>query len=262
MPSLHEIQTRFARALFGQDPTALAGYIVDGAIDAQRCLDVYAGNVHQNLCEALGAVFPVISCLVGQRFFDATAGRYIRACPSTSGDIQRFGQSFPDFLAQFEPAAGLRYLPDVARLEWLMHEAFHAADAAPLTLDRLATLGTLAEAEATCLQLRLAPACRLLASPFPVLRIWQSNQPDAEEDAEIDAGSGGDWLLVRRSGFAVEAQSLEVGEYAMLEALHGGAALEPAYRQALQVAPDFALAGFLERRILDATIHDFEVRAA
>ncbi|CAJ92924.1 Putative DNA-binding domain-containing protein [Cupriavidus necator] len=259
MPSLHEIQCRFARAVLEQDPAALFDHIVGGAMDAQRSLGIYAGNVRHNLCEALRAVFPVIERLVGEPFFDATAGRYIRACPSTSGDIQRFGKSFPDFLAQFGPAAGVRYLPDVARLEWLTHEVFHAADAEPLALKRL---GALAEADAACLRLKLNPACRLLASPFPVLHIWQANQPDHADAIEIDADSGGDWLLVRRSGFVVEVQSLNVGEYAMLDALDGGAALEPAYQRALQAAPGFALADFIQRRILDATIIDFDACAA
>lgn len=260
MPSVHEIQDCFARAVLEQDMAALSGHVVGGAADAQRCLGIYASNVRHNLSEALRAVFPVIERLVGESFFDATAGRYIRACPSTSGDIQRFGKSFPDFLAQFEPAAGLRYLPDVARLEWLMHEVFHAADAGPLALERL---GALAAADAAVLQLTLNPACRLLASPFPVLHIWRANQPDTAVDTEIDADSGGDWLLVRRSsGFVVEVQSLAVGEYAMLDALDGGAALEPAYQRALQAAPGFALADFIQRRILDATIIDFDARAA
>lgn len=259
MPSLHEIQGCFARAVLEQDTAALSDHIVGGAIDGQRCLGIYASNVRHNLCEALRAVFPVIERLVGESFFDATAARYIRACPSTSGDIQRFGKSFPNFLAQFGPAAGLRYLPDVARLEWLMHEVFHAADAEPLALNRL---GALAEADAAVLRLTLNPACRLLASPFPVLHIWRANQPDTADDTEIDVDIGGDWLLVRRSGFMVEVQSLSVGEYTMLEALDGGAALEPAYQQALQAAHGFALADFIQRRILDATIIDFDACAA
>lgn len=259
MPSLHEIQGCFARAVLGQDTAALSDHIVGGAMEAQRCLGIYAGNVRHNLSEALRAVFPVTERLVGASFFDGTAGRYIRACPSTSGDIQRFGKSFPDFLAQFGPAAGLRYLPDVARLEWLMHEAFHAADAEPLALGRL---GALAGADAAVLRLTLNPACRLLASPFPVLQIWRANQPDTADDTKVDADTGGDWLLVRRSGFLAEVQSLAVGEYTMLEALDGGAALEPAYQRALQAAPGFALADFIQRRILDATIIDFDARAA
>ncbi|MBP0621006.1 HvfC/BufC N-terminal domain-containing protein [Cupriavidus consociatus] len=259
MPSVLEIQGCFARAVLEQDMAALSGHVVGGAADVQRCLRIYASNMRHNLSEALRAVYPVIERLVGESFFDATAGRYIRACPSTSGDIQRFGKSFPDFLAQFEPAAGLRYLPDVARLEWLMHEVFHAADAGPLALDRL---GALAEADAAVLHLMLNPACRLFASPFPVLHIWRANQPDSAVDIEIDADLGGDGLLVRRSGFVVEVQSLAIGEYAMLEALDRGTALEPAYQGALQAAPDFALADFIQRRILDATITDFDARAA
>jgi len=255
MLSLHEIQRRFARAVIEQDPTALRDHIVAGPIGAERRLGIYANTVRHNLCEALRAVYPVVERLVGKAFFDGAAGRYIRACPSTSGDIQRFGGSFADFLAQFGPAATLGYLPDVARLEWLMHEVFHAADHAPIALERL---GALAEVDATRVRLRLNPACRLLASPFPVLRIWRANQPDAADEAWIDADGGGDRLLVRRSGYAVEVQPIDAGQYAMLDALSEGALLEPAYQQALRADPGFALADFMQQRILDATIADFD----
>jgi hypothetical protein len=259
MPSLHEFQSRFARAVLDRDPGTLRDYVVAGTIGADRRLGLYASNVRHNLCEALLAVYPVVERLVGRPFFDGAAGRYIRSCPSTSGDIQRFGTSFADFLAHFGPAAALPYLPDVARLEWLVHEVFHAADVRPLALERL---GELARAEAASLRLTLNPACRLLASSFPVLQIWQANQPDAVDDARIDADSGGDWLLIRRDGYIVEVQPLDAGQFAMLDALNRGIALEPSYQRALRADPDFALADFIRQRILDATIAGFDVGAS
>ncbi|MFC0402358.1 DNA-binding domain-containing protein [Paraburkholderia rhizosphaerae] len=252
MHSLHDLQAAFARAVLEQDPSGI-DWTVCGD-DRQDRLAVYIGNTHHNLREALRAVYPVVDRLVGEPFFDYAANRYIRDHPSQSGDIQRFGDSFPAFLDHFPPVASLSYLADTATLEWLVHEVFHAADHAPLPLSELSSL---ASAKCSTLRFRLHPACRLLASPFPVLRIWQVNQPGSQSDESIDASAGGDRLLVQRAGFAVNIQALAAGEFAMLQALREGQTVDDAYELALRQAPAFALGEFIERRILDSTIVGF-----
>ncbi|MEI5995814.1 putative DNA-binding domain-containing protein [Paraburkholderia bengalensis] len=254
MQSLHELQVAFAGAIVDRDASAI-DWTLCGNNTHDR-LAVYIGNTYHNLRGALRAVYPVVDRLVGEQFFDYTANRYIRDHPSQSGDIQRFGDSFPAFLASFPPAASLPYLSDTATLEWLAHEVFHAADHAPLPLSELSGL---AGAECSTLRLRLHPACRLFASAFPVLKIWQVNQPESPSDESIDAQAGGDRLLVRRVGFAVDIQALPDGEFAMLRALRAGQTIDDAYDLALQRDPGFALGEFIERRILDSTIVGFDL---
>jgi hypothetical protein len=254
MHSLHELQATFATAILERDSSRIDWSV--GGDNRRDRLAIYIGNVYHNLREALRAVYPTVDRLVGQQFFDHAANRYIRENPSQSGDIQRFGDRFPDFLANFHAAASLGYLADTATLEWLVHEAFHAADHAPLAFSQLTDL---AGAACTTLRFRLHPACRLFASSFPVLKIWQVNQPAANSDETVDAGAGGDWLLVHRIGFAVDIQPLHAAEFAMLDALRGGRAVDDAYELALQQDPAFALGPFIERRILDSTIVGFDL---
>ena len=254
MPSLHDIQATFAAAIFEQDASRTDGLIV--GTDTDERVAVYYNSVYRNFLEALRAVYPVVERLVGARFFAHAASRYIHDTTSSSGDIQRFGSSFPAFLASFPPAAALAYLPDTAALEWYMHEVFHAADHPPMSLSQLAIL---TEADCSILRLRLHPACRLLASDFPVLKIWQINQPDAGTDETVDAQACGDFLLIRRSGFAVDIEPLARGEFAMLQALFDGASVDDAYGSALQADHDFHLGEFIQRRIVDATLVDLAV---
>ncbi|MBN3760632.1 DNA-binding domain-containing protein [Burkholderia sp. Ac-20365] len=254
MHSLHEFQVAFAAALLEQDASAIHESICGDA--TQERLAVYIGNTYHNLREALRAVYPVVDRLVGEQFFDYAANRYIRDHPSQSGDIQRFGESFPAFLGSFPPAISLRYLADTATLEWLVHEVFHAADHAPLPLSELSSL---AGAECSTLSLKLHPACRLFASAFPVLRIWEVNQPESPGNERVDAKAGGDQLLVHRVGFAVDIQALPGSEFAMLTALHEGQTVDDAYDLALRRDPAFALGEFIQRRILDSTIVGFEL---
>ena len=79
------------------------------------------------------------------------------------------------FLASYPPARELGYLPDVARLEWAIDQANIAADAAPFDLSALASVAPDALGE---MRFQLHPSARLIASPYPVLRIWQVNQPE------------------------------------------------------------------------------------
>ena len=196
MPSLLELQQAFAASLATADnapvPPSLLPCLVADHVAADERLAVYRNNARHNAREALRAVYPVVEQLVGARFFDHAADRYAAAHPSTSGDIHAFGGQFAAFLAAFEPAAGLAYLPDVARLEWAMHEVFHAAAAPPFPLERLAGV---AESGHAALRFVFNPACRLVASAWPVHRLWALHQPGAVWDEAFDIHAGGVDLL-------------------------------------------------------------------
>jgi hypothetical protein len=253
---LRDMQAALATAIAGEGMDALAPHIVSNGIDPLQRLAVYRNNVRHNRREALRAAYPVVERLVGTRFFDYAADRYIGVCASACGDIHRYGGSFPEFLSGFAPAAQLTYLPDTARLEWAMHEAFHAADHAPLALERL---GRLPQACHAALGFMLHPACRLLSSPFPVHRIWEWNQAGAEQEGELDIDGGSASLLVRRSGYAVELLPLGTAEFVMLKALSGGQAVAAAYDSAARADRCFKLAPFILRHVALQTLVDFHV---
>ncbi|TCG06892.1 DUF2063 domain-containing protein [Paraburkholderia steynii] len=255
MPSLRELQLDFAAAIIDQDASRMSDHVLTGGAAAGERLNVYFNNTYHNLREALRGVFPVVERLVGERFFAYAADQYIGEHPSTTGDVHRFGATFATFLAGFAPAASLPYLPDTARLEWAMHEVFHAADHAPLAIDRLARV---VQAGCTTLRFTLNPACRLLASPFPVSRIWYINQPSATDSDYVDADSGGDFLLIRRRNFVVEARPIGPAVFAMLQSLCAGASVDEAYDNAVLVDDAFALGAFIRQHVLEATIVDFD----
>jgi hypothetical protein len=186
-------------------------------------LDVYRRNMAANLHDALASAYPVVARLVGAAFFREAAARFARACPSASGDLQGFGASFAAFLREYPYAARLEYLADVARLEWAMHESFHEADAAGLDLGALAAVPAERHGE---LRLRLHPAVRLLASPHPVVSIWEANQ--AGRDGTPEGSRGPDFMLVARADLEVHVQRIEARDWHFLEALSRDASLEEA----------------------------------
>jgi len=105
--------------------------------------------------------------------------------------------------------------------------------------------------------LALNPACRLVASAYPVDRVWALNQPDAQWEQPLDSESGGVELPVLRSGYEVAMEGLGRGEFALLAALADGCRLGEAFDQAVAVEGGLDLCGFLQRHILRASLGDF-----
>ncbi len=254
MPSLRELQLAFAAAVFeAQERPRIAGAIDACGMDPEQRHGIYRNNILHNYREALRDVYPVVERLVGREFFGFAADRYIPRHPSHHGNLHCFGGEFGAFLDGFPPAAGLPYLADVARLEWSVHESFHAADHAAMALDRLAAVPA---EELPRLTFTLHPACRLLESRFPVHRIWQVNQPGVKADETVDLGAGGVRLLIRRRDYAVELEAVAAAEFALLQAFAAGRPLRDALQAAQAMAPDFSLESVLLRRIGDAVVVD------
>lgn len=253
MPSLAEVQRAFAKALreHEQQPFAFIS-----AVDAGR-LDIYRNAFAHNYRNALGALYPTVCSLVGEQFFAQLSDRFVRAMPSTSGDLHDYGERLADFIAAEPVLQGLPYLPDVARLEWALHTAFHAADDAPLAIDDFAQFSPAALATCT---LSLRASARLLASAYPIMRIWEINQPDAPAAATVDLDGGGECaLVIRRDGLTL-AQRLDFADYAMLTALQAGASLGAALESVHRRFAHFDLGAFLSRNVPGGTFSAIDPR--
>ena len=228
MTHLADTQRRFLAQVLAGEPSS-------------ERLAVYRRNVLANLHDALAAAYPVVRRLVGEAFFREAAERFTQAYPSRSGDLHRFGAALAPFLDDYPPARELAYLPDVARLEWEIARAFHAADARRLSVR---ALDALSEDERARIRFHLQPAARLVASPHPILAIWEANQPGRDGTPERSAGA--DRVLVHREGFTVRARGLSPLDWRFLESIARGELLG-------DIADDPAVGAQLESQLLQWT---------
>jgi hypothetical protein len=257
MQSLHELQRAFCAATLFEDGAALASLgITGGRLAPEARIAVYRNNVLGNYRKALAATFPVVKRLVGAAFFDAAADHFVRAFPSKSGDVNRYGGEFGMFLESYRPGRDLLYLPDVARLEWAVDQAGIAADAPPLDLEALAAVPADKQG---LLRFALHPSVALIRSPYPILSLWRVNQPEHIGEQRVDLDEGGDALLVMRGPAGVSIERIGAGEYAFLAALAAGAAIESASTGAAQSEPGFDLAAALRRHVAAQAIVAFSV---
>ncbi len=214
-------QAEFRAALLDPERPAPADLTDPQGRPAGRRFDVYRNNVTVSLTEALRQAFPVIRKLVGEEFFTAMAREHVRAHPPASPVMMFYGEAMPAFLETFPPVAHLGYLPDVARLELALREAYHAADAEPVAPEALQKLSPDALVGS---RLRLAPALRLIRSRWPVHAIWSAN---ARGTAPPTATVAED-VLIARPDYDPEPHRLPDGAAPFVVGLLAGATVAEA----------------------------------
>jgi hypothetical protein len=247
-----QLQTDFAAALL--DPEAAVPADIRGRAGdtAERRFAVYRNNVAVSLVDALAERFPVCQRLVGEDFFRAMARLYVAGSPPVSPLLMTYGDDFHRFVAGFEPAGEIPYLPDIAYLEAARTRAYHAADAAPLDAGDFAKI---APDRLVGCRAALHPSLELLCSSWAIGTIWMENAKEGEP-GEIDADVAED-VIVARPDLDVTVDILSSGgEAAFMIALMEGETLGAAAARAAEASAAFdaqaALAQLIRRRLVTA----------
>ncbi len=238
---LANYQDAFAQALLAEDPAVPPplAYLV-----AQPGFAVYRNTVLKGCIDALQANFPAVARLVDDEWFRAAASIYARQALPGTPTLLTYGQSFPDFLAHFEPAAELPYLADVACVDRLWSEAHVASDDAVLDPATLARIGL---EDMDRVTLRPHAAARWTwCDEHPVYTLWSRNRtPGADFDAQIDwCGEG---ILLTRPHGAVDDCALPRAGAAFLSACAAGLSAAGAAAAALEVDPSADLATLINQ---------------
>ena len=236
MGELSDLQRDFAAAILTAREAVPAPLTRKSGGTLDRRFGIYRNNVYSSLIDVMQARFPVASRLVGDEFFRAMARLYVENDPPRSAVLLRYGESFPAFVAGFAPAGSVPYLADIAALEWAWHAAYHAADAAPLPLEELASVADHAGGAV----LKLHPSLGLVSSAFPIVTIHElhaetSDPPQTKLKAEAEDA------LVLRPQLDVEIRRLPPGAVSFIEALRDGGSIGEAAAAALASASDFDL---------------------
>jgi hypothetical protein len=235
-------QSQFRHALLDPECALPPGLIDPQGRPSPKRFAVYRNNVAVSLTKALEQGFPVVQRLVGEPFFAAMAGVFLRQQPPKSPVLMFYGTEFPEFLASFPPVAHLGYLPDIARLELALRESYHAADALAVPVEALASLGADALMAA---RLRLAPSLRLVQSRWPIHGIWRVNTSGGKPPTALPED-----VLVLRPEFDPMPLLLPKGGAAVIQGLLDGAPLGAALDRAPDVNPSDILTPLLQGNAL------------
>lgn len=220
MADLTSFYTGIQRAISdAHDPAQPPAIKASSRMSAAERLAVYRDDYLVRLSSALSNTYAAIERLMGTHEFRALTDACVRAHPSRTFNIVRYGADFPGFIAAWDhPQAAL--LADVARALWAIDQAAEAPEAESMTPDDLVRIES-----PDAMTLKLIPSCEILHLRYNI-------------DALLDnwyAGNhleGGDYeprpvtLMVYRGGNnEIWRRSLSAGEAWVLEHLQSGASL-------------------------------------
>jgi len=235
-PTLPELQRRFLAAIYDDGAPGPVEAIAGQGLEPTARLRIYRHSCNEIHTGALRATYPAVLALVGEAFFDQTARGYRSTCPSGSGNLQKFGAQFAEYLQSLPATRELAYLPDIARLEWLRQRAALAADANAPPPARFAQLPAEAGVPRRC---GLHPSVQWLASRYPVLTIWRYATDPTPED--LQPPDTGEQVVLWREGSEVAMAAMDAASFACIEALASGDTLDRAHATAKSRDTDFDL---------------------
>jgi hypothetical protein len=228
-PSLLELQRAMRASLVARD-SGVCAHVVERDIDAGERLGIYRNTFASVLTTALRLSYPAVHRLVGADFYEGAARSFIERHPPRCACLDDYGSEFPDFLSGFAPASSLPYLPDVARLEWAVNRALHAADAEPLDVRCLAALGEAEQARVTFVP---HPSLAFVHVRHPADEIWRAvlGEDDAALSA-IDPAASSAWLLVQRLPAGIKVRRMSESAWRFTAALCAGQPIAAALAEA------------------------------
>ena len=226
--TLARFQDDFAQVLLATDAAASPAL---AAVTAQPAFAIYRNTVMKGCIDALQANYPAVTRLVGDEWLRAAAAVYARDALPAQPMLLEYGADFADFLAQFDPAAELPYLPGVARLDRFWTEAHAAASEDTLAPTAVTTL-----VSGNFFRARLQPHAATRWAWFadaPICTIWSRNRCDAVFDGDIEWQPEG--ALLTRPGDSVQWCALDRAGCVFLDTCAAGGTLADAAQAAEQL---------------------------
>ena len=216
----HKLQEDRVRGLFDD--------IVAGDLSARQRMQIHSNNYKESLTDAVSGQFPVVKAFVGEQFLRACAREYALANPPQEAALSTFGKGFPVFLAQFEHAATVPYMADLAYLEWLV------ADIQNRKPEQLMAEKDILEAFNNN-RVRLARHVEIISSDYPIVNLWMVGTGQIPPEA-VTLDADGQSVLVAQINSGVEILPLDADKLRVLSKIQNNNGQTTDYKGAANVA--------------------------
>jgi len=169
--SLERFQRDFSHLLLKK--TAEAQSL--GVVNSGK-LGVYKNNYFLSVHDHILGVFPIVQRFVGPDFLKSVARDFASAYPPQMPVMHEYGKYFPEFLRAHEALNEMKYVGDLAQVEWSIHALQFS--------EGVETKG-------------LNPVMDVINSDFPLIRLWMVGQGQLPPES-VHVDEGGDTLAIVR----------------------------------------------------------------
>jgi len=192
-------------------------------------LKIYQNNLLMTAARAISLKYPVIEKMVGNDTVIALTDQLLKRELPNTGDWADWGGLLAMLIAESPLAADHAYLYEVARLEWLVHQAARGK----VTQLEVETLSNLTESDLDTVSLHLSPTLQVMESHFPVYELWNLHQ--VLEGSEVDEGelyrllvgnTAPHYSMVFQQDYHARIKTLTAQEYAWFKDVLAGMSIE------------------------------------
>jgi hypothetical protein len=207
-----------ADAVPGRDIAILSREIRgDDRLPVLARMQIYADAYFGRLLDCMREDYPCIVATVGEEAFENLVRSYLTRYPPTEPSLLYAGCHLADLLAGHELLERWPFIADLARLERLLIEVFHAPGAPTLSADEMRSI---APADWPTVEVRTHPALRMLDCKWRVNDMLDAIKTGSQLHEPM---RGHVTLLVWRQTAQVYYRELDAPEHAALEVASGGA---------------------------------------
>ena len=217
LSQINNYQREFINCLLSSGQENLQDIFMGNPESLDSRLSIYRNNVILGLINALEDKFPVCLRLLGADNFRQLAKEYIGDNLPNSPVMFEYGKSFSKYISNNDVIKHVPYLPDVAKLEYCIGEAYHAPNSPFMTLSDFEEIGA---SRLFNSQVTLHPSVACFHSNYPIVEIWKTNSYD-QEVKSITILNAED-VLVSRPSFEIIIESLPVGAVSFIKQLSDG----------------------------------------
>ena len=185
----------------------------------ERRLGVYSNAYFSRLLESLESDFPATRRVLGQDLFRRLAADYLIKHPSSSPHVGDLGAALPQFVRSHPLAIEWPFLPELFDLEWAILNSIWSDRLPPLDSSHLQSVP---EHDWPAARLVLDPTVHLLATVWPVDRLWERRMRPETKISRRLLQKSPRWLLLYRDDHWVQLKVIKEPQCFLLQKLWEG----------------------------------------
>ena len=228
-----------------------------GHASGQERLQVYAEGYTARIRESIAEVYETVRCALDAEVFDELCLGYAQRYDSDDYNLNHAGKHLEEFLKTSSLSKEAPFLPDLAKFEWGLWEAFHSFDeSSAFTHSDLAKI-PLEDWERSVIDFQ--PSVKLLDSDWPGLDLWKTRRESSDALKKVRLNNNPQKILIGRRGDQVRCELLGLEQFLLVRGLLAGKPLGAVCEELAEISEteELPIAAWFQSWVQDGLIVNF-----